>query len=151
MSTAESSSENGNNSLNEISSEENENEIISEENGNEDNENNDNENEISSEDNDDDNEVEIDDDDDDDDDADDDYENEVAINNDDDDHGTTKLFADPHDKNEKVIKADKSKWDHNWDQINAKRDEIRTIKAKHDDDDHKKEQIDKSNKIFFDP
>eukprot|EP01084_Bolivina_argentea_P274162 467239_1 len=39
-------------------------------------------------------------------------------------------WKDTHAKNAKVIKANTSKWDNDWDKINAKRAEIKAIKQK---------------------
>merc|ERR1711920_414513 len=44
-------------------------------------------------------------------------------------HHDTK-FGNMHEKDNKVIKADNSKWDNDWDKINAKRAEIKAIKEK---------------------
>merc|ERR1712228_733180 len=43
---------------------------------------------------------------------------------------TDKKFKNAHEKKAKKIAADTSKWDNDWDKINAKRAEIKAIKEK---------------------
>merc|ERR1712204_61745 len=43
---------------------------------------------------------------------------------------TDKKFGNAHEKDAKVIKANSSNWDNDWDKINAKRAEIKAIKEK---------------------
>eukprot|EP01084_Bolivina_argentea_P274163 467240_1 len=55
---------------------------------------------------------------------------EISHNKWKDTHESHNKWKDSHEENAKVIKADTSKWDNDWDKINKQREEIKAMKEK---------------------